>query len=213
MTLEEYILDLKDDDNVMLIEELNDPEQPDTYDLLCLAMPLSDFKESYAFEFNKDMKVTHVDIDDSKKLYEICIEQRDKMSLDEYFAYDYKVKEFGFEILCALDEYFMEYSEEDGNDNLWFDGLFNPLFFYEDAECYAHTFSNEWKEGEKYEDYVFLRYFNSNNCTYTNRYIVAVPKKWLDLELTDDDRHRFYESIRDQAKNIRNTHFVVLKEF
>ena len=74
MTLEEYISDLKDDDNIMLIEELNDPEQPDTYDLLCLAMPLSDFKESYAFEFNKDMKVTHVDIDDSKKLYQVCIE-------------------------------------------------------------------------------------------------------------------------------------------
>lgn len=74
MTLEEYISDLKDDDNIMLIEELNDPEQPDTYDLLCLAMSLSDFKETYAFEFNKDMKVTHVDIDDSKKLYQVCIE-------------------------------------------------------------------------------------------------------------------------------------------
>lgn len=74
MTLKEYISDLKDGDNIMLIEELNDPEQPDTYDLLCLAMPLSDFKESYAFEFNKDMKVTHVDIDESKNLYQVCIE-------------------------------------------------------------------------------------------------------------------------------------------
>lgn len=75
MTLEEYILDLKDDDNVMLIEELNDPEQPDTYDLLCLSMPLSDFKESYAYEFNKDKKVTNVDIDDSRNLYQVCIER------------------------------------------------------------------------------------------------------------------------------------------
>lgn len=74
MTLEEYILDLKDDDNIMLMEELNDPEQPDTYDLLCLAMSLSDFRESYAYEFNKDQKITHVDIDVTKKLYEICIE-------------------------------------------------------------------------------------------------------------------------------------------
>ena len=74
MTLEEYISDLKDDDNIMLYEELNDPEQPDTYDFLCFVMPLSDFKECYAFEFNKDMKVTHVEIDDSKRLYEICIE-------------------------------------------------------------------------------------------------------------------------------------------
>lgn len=137
-----------------------------------------------------------------------------KMSLDEYFAYDYKVKQFGFDILEALDEYFMEYSEENGNDNLWFDGLFNPLFNYEDAECYAHTFSNEWIKGEKYEDYVFLRYFNSNICTYTNRYIVAVPKKWLDLEFSDDkERFKFLDSIREQAKNIRNTHFAVLKEF
>ena len=55
---------------------------------------------------------------------------------------------------------------------------------------------------------------NTDTCSIMNRYIVAVPKKWLDLEFSDDEeRYRFQQSITEQAKNFRETHFVVLKRF
>lgn len=129
--------------------------------------------------------------------------------LEKYYNFDHKIDLLADIIVEAVTTDVFDFSEEEPV----FSHIKNPRRHYDECEIYSYRFMDQFKDLDV-DDYFFM--VLTDNYGSPKRWTVAVPKKWLYIDVLDLSKKEytdFWNKIHEQtSKEFHETRFLVLKD-